>query len=370
MTDAAASLASPSSPASPAGLPVPSSPAGLPGSASPANPARRSGRPKPLIGVLPRTERRSKNNGWALVSQRSITEALRTCGALPVVLAETVDPDELSEYVDELDGFVVPGGGDVEPELYGQRRLPECGPTEPYLRDAFEMALVPLVVAADKPLLGICRGNQVLNVALGGTLWQDLPSQLGTSPEPEDEDARRAVELAREGRIAHSQGRPFELHTHEVRVVEGTRLAGIVTGADALAGKVAELAAQAGEEAGSGPVVGETRQDEARQAGECQTAEDGCAPGASGSPASGIVANRPVDPAHLMVNSLHHQAVRDVAPGLEVTAYAPDGVIEGLDMPGKRFVMSVQWHPESLWEHDPAALAIFEAFVAAARARA
>lgn len=367
MTDATASSANP---ASPAGHP---GPADLPVPASSANPVRRPGRPKPLIGVLPRTERRSKNNGWALVTQRSITEALRACGALPVVLAETVDPDELREYVDELDGFVVPGGGDVEPALYGQRRLPECGPAEPYLRDAFEMALVPLVVAADKPLLGICRGNQVLNVALGGTLWQDLPSQLGTSPEPEGEDARRAVELAREGRIAHSQGRPFELHTHEVRVVEGTRLASIVAGADALAGKVVELAAQAGEEAGSGPVAGETwqdetRQDEARQAGERQTAEDGRTTGASGSFASGIVANQPVNPAHLMVNSLHHQAVRDVAPGLEVTAYAPDGVIEGLDMPGKRFVMSVQWHPESLWEHDPAALAIFEAFVAAARA--
>lgn len=276
----------------------------------------------PLIGICPRTEERSKRNGQAVLAQKMLVDGIKAAGGLPVVLSETTDPAELARYVATFDGFVVPGGGDIDPARYGAERLPECGPAESG-RDDFELALVPLIVAADKPLFGICRGNQVLNVALGGTLWQDIPSQLGTLPTPDGEDedlsARRAAEQFRAtGRISHDQGRPFDTLVHSVAVQPGTLLARIMEGAPAQA-------------------IGQ-------------------APASDGAP---------LDPAHLMVNTLHHQSVRDVAPGLVVNATAPDGVVEGVELPSKRFVLSVQWHPELLWTFDGPSMRLFQAFVAA-----
>ena len=269
---------------------------------------------------------------------------MQRAGGTPVVLTPTTDEAELARYLELFAGFLIPGGGDVEPSLYGQERMEACGPAEPGKRDAFECALVRMAVEAGRPLFGICRGNQVINVALGGTLWQDLPSQLGTHPEPADKDGHAAARLAREGHIAHSQGDPFDLHTHEVAVVAGTRLAHVIADAQAFAAGL------------------ETRD------GSCETAVTaaGLDDLATSTPTDGLV-NSPVDPAHLMVNSFHHQAVRDVAPGLVASAYAPYGVVEGVEMPGEHFVMGVQWHPESLWWKDPAAFALFQAFVDAAR---
>ncbi|MBS5450525.1 MAG: gamma-glutamyl-gamma-aminobutyrate hydrolase family protein [Coriobacteriia bacterium] len=281
----------------------------------------------PLIGICPRTEERSKRNGQAILAQKLLVDGIKAAGGVPVVLSETTDPAELARYVAAFDGFVVPGGGDIEPACYGAERLPECGPAEEG-RDDFELALVPLVVEADKPLFGICRGNQLLNVALGGTLWQDIPSQLGTLPTPDGEDedlsAGRAVEQFRAtGRISHDQGRPFDTLVHDVAVQPGTLLANILEDAPAQA-VATPLAAQAPE-----PTL---------------------------------------DLAHVMVNSLHHQSVRDAGPDLVVNAMAPDGVIEGVELPGKRFVLAVQWHPEMLWPFDGPSMRLFEAFVAACSA--
>ena len=258
-----------------------------------------------------------------------LVDGSKAAGGLPVVLSETTEPAELARYVETFDGFVVPGGGDIDPARYGAERLPECGPAEEG-RDDFELALVPLVVEADKPLFGICRGNQLLNVALGGTLWQDIPSQLGTLPTPDGEDedlsAGRAAEQFRAtGRISHDQGRPFDTLVHDVAVQPGTLLANILEGAPA-------------------------------QVATAPSAVQAPAPGA------GVA---PLDLAHVMVNSLHHQSVRDVAPGLVVNAVAPDGVIEGVELPGKRFVLAVQWHPEMSWPFDGPSARLFKAFVSA-----
>ena len=301
---------------------------------------------RPLIALLPRIEDRSNGNGQGIVSQLCLTQAVQRAGGTPVVVTPTTDAAELARYVETFDGFLIPGGGDVDPARYGQARMPACGPVEPGGRDAFECALVPLVVAADKALLGICRGNQVMNVALGGTLWQDLPSQLGTHPEPDGEDPHAAARLAREGSIAHSQGNSADLPTHEVACVAGTRLERIVAGSDSFA---ARLLARDG-------------------ACERAVTSGGETDAAVRAPEAPLV-NSPADPAHLLVNSFHHQAVRDVAPGLVANAFAPDGVVEGLEKPDARFVLSVQWHPESLWWVDPAAFAIFQAFVDAAAGR-
>lgn len=247
----------------------------------------------PLIAVFPRTEART-NGEAALFAQLCLAQALQAVGAAAVVMAPTTDGATLERYVATFDGFVVPGGGDIDPALYNEERHPACGPVEA-LRDAFEHALLPRIVAADKPLLGICRGHQMLNVALGGTLWQDLPSQYAPPTPP---------------LLTHRTDVPWDQIAHTVRVVPDTLLDHIL--------------------------------------------------------------QRAIDPESrlaLPVNSLHHQAVRKVAAPLIASAFSPDGVIEALEIPGARFALSVQWHPEFLWEHDSASRAIFAALVEAAQNR-
>lgn len=99
-------------------------------------------------------------------------DAVQQAGGVPVVLPLTAT-DAIAQYITTFDGFLLTGGQGVSPYLYGEEPLPKLGMTL-LQRDQFELALVKAVVAADKPLLGICRGMQVLNVALGGTLWQNL----------------------------------------------------------------------------------------------------------------------------------------------------------------------------------------------------
>ena len=262
----------------------------LPSSEPPSSPA-------PLIGIFPRAEERANNNGHACFVQTCLVRGVQAAGGIPVMMAPTQDPAALDRYLAAFDGFLIPGGGDIDPSCYGEERDPACGKVE-YVRDEFELALVPRILEADKPLLGICRGNQLLNVALGGTLWQDIPSQPESTPVPVEPPIR------------HNNDFPFDLIAHGVAVEPETLLDRIVAPAAARQG---------------------------------------------------------LDTRNLPVNSLHHQSVRRLAPGLAVNAWAPDGTVEGLELPGKRFVLAVQWHPEFLWETDAPSMAIFEAFVAAAR---
>ncbi len=186
-------------------------------------------------------------------------------------------------FADALDGILLSGGADIDPRHFGEDPHPKMGPIDPE-RDEFELALVRAALQAGTPLLAICRGIQVLNVAAGGTLYQDIPSQLA-------------------GAIKHRQDAPAYHATHRIAVERHTKLAGMV---------------------GTGDVF---------------------------------------------VNSFHHQAVRDVAPGLVVSARASDGVVEGVESGRDTFVVGVQWHPESMVDASPAMLEIFSAFVAEAAAR-
>lgn len=179
-----------------------------------------------------------------------------------------------------LDGLVLTGGGDVDPAWYGEEPLPALGPVDP-ARDGLEMALARLAWQQDMPVLGICRGLQVMVVALGGSLYQDLPSQLPGAQRHQWDTARNVA-------------------VHPVQVKPGSRLA--------------ELLGRAA-----------------------------------------------VD-----VNSFHHQAAKAVPAALQVTALSPDGVVEGLEAPERRFWLAVQWHPENLWEDDPQFFALFRALVFAA----
>ncbi|MBR6824998.1 MAG: gamma-glutamyl-gamma-aminobutyrate hydrolase family protein [Oscillospiraceae bacterium] len=97
---------------------------------------------------------------------------------VPYVLPLVDDPWLIEAYVKDLDGVLITGGDDIDPICYGEEKLPECGEVAPE-RDAFELALLKEVVSQGKPAFGICRGLQIMNTFLGGSLWQDQPTQLG-----------------------------------------------------------------------------------------------------------------------------------------------------------------------------------------------
>jgi putative glutamine amidotransferase len=177
----------------------------------------------------------------------------------------------------------LPGGPDVEPTLYGEETRADCAVEVDSELDCAEMLLARWALEADKPVLAICRGAQVLNVALGGTLWQDVGTQGATEHN-------------------HSQDGSRQELTHNIDVTPDSRL-------HAIAG--AKL----------------------------------------------------VD-----VNSMHHQALRDLGRDLVVTARAHDGLVEAVEHPGRRFVVGLQCHPEELYLERDWARRLFADFVAAARA--
>jgi putative glutamine amidotransferase len=238
----------------------------------------------PLIGIT--GSQAQLPSGITQVSvKESYVTAVRQAGGIPVILA----PRELTPVIDEtlehLDGVLLTGGKDVDPCHYGEPVWNETVQLEPE-RDALELPLVRAAFERDRPLLAICRGCQVLNVALGGSLWQDLPSQ-----QPEA--------------LGHYQQAPRDAVTHDVLIVPGSQLA--------------------------------------------------------------VVLDR-FSREPLPANTFHHQAVRDVAPALAVSAQAVDGTIEAIEAPARRFFLGVQWHPEELLAR-PAHRRLFEAFVAAAARR-
>ena len=234
---------------------------------------------RPLIGLTPSHD--TKNDDICM--RPTYLRALRTAGALPVVLPLEASREELVQLADTLDGFLFTGGPDVHPFCFGEETHPACGNVSPS-RDHMELTLLPLVMAAGKPVLGICRGLQLINIGLGGTIYQDITAQHKT-PSP----------------VSHSQPFFYTAPAHHVKIMPDTLLARI-TGTDTLA-----------------------------------------------------------------VNSMHHQAVKDIAPGLVVSGAAPDGIIEALEKPDYPWLLGVQWHPEYLQEKEDTAAAIFRAFVTACR---
>ncbi len=232
---------------------------------------------RPLVGLTVSYD--DRRQGLHALRQEYV-RALDSAGALPVLLAPLLSPTDVPALLDRLDGLVLSGGGDVDPALYGQPPHPRLGRVIRE-RDEFELQLCREALARDLPLLAICRGHQVLNVATGGTLIQDIPSLVarGGDHDPRCERWERA---------------------HAVSVEPGSRLHAILG----------------------------TEQ--------------------------------------LDVNSFHHQAVETLGAGLQVSARAPeDGIIEGVELPGRRFVVGVQWHPESFWDRDPRQLALFRALAEA-----
>lgn len=231
---------------------------------------------KPIIGVLPLVDE-FKDSYWMLPGYM---KAIEEAGGIPIMLPLTSNSAILEQLATGLDGLLFTGGHDINPELYGQEATPACG-TIISERDEMEKRLFQLGHALDLPMLGICRGIQLFNALLGGTLYQDLPSEFPSE-------------------LVHAQKPPYHIPAHEVKLERRSSLYRLL-GTD-----------------------------------------------------------------KLKVNSYHHQAIRNLAPGCQVIARANDGIIEAIEHPGYRYLLAVQWHPEFSYEHDEASKKLFAQFVQAA----
>ena len=160
---------------------------------------------RPRIGIT--SWLRDDSDGlerWAAVRD-TYTGAIRMAGGLPLILPIAEDPDLIAEYLGAVDGLLFTGGGDVAPAYYGEPQDPRCHEPEGE-RDLFEMHLARVALARRTPILGVCRGLQVINVAGGGTLYQDIECRPGTLPH----------------HSARGEGRRKPIHA--VRILPGTRL--------------------------------------------------------------------------------------------------------------------------------------------------
>ena len=227
----------------------------------------------PLVGVMPLWDD-EKESLWMLPGY---LEGIKEAGATPIIFPLTEDPDEIERLVDICDGILLTGGHDVTPSIYGEESL-EGKVSCCIARDNMEKHVLEDAMKKDKPILGICRGIQFINACLGGTLYQDLPTQHPSE-------------------IEHHQTPPYDVPVHDVIIRNATPLYDCL-GADKIS-----------------------------------------------------------------VNSYHHQAVKDVAPGLEVMAESEDGIVEALYKPFYSFLWAVQWHPEFSYKTDDNSKKIFKAFV-------
>ncbi|MBU9713876.1 gamma-glutamyl-gamma-aminobutyrate hydrolase family protein [Evansella tamaricis] len=230
---------------------------------------------KPMIGVLPLYDK-DKESYWMLPGYM---KGIELAGGIPVMLPLTTDRDLIMTLAKTYDGFLFTGGQDVNPELYGEKVEEFCGELC-HERDTMEKFLFHQAVLLDKPMFGICRGIQLFNTLLGGTLYQDIPLQFSKM-------------------VGHKQNAPYDKPVHHVSIDN-----------ESLLSKLLNLRS-------------------------------------------------------MMVNSYHHQGIHELSDQLVCNARAEDGLVEAVHMPGKRFVLAVQWHPEFNYETDQANFKLFQEFVCA-----
>ncbi|MBN9391030.1 MAG: gamma-glutamyl-gamma-aminobutyrate hydrolase family protein [Chloroflexi bacterium] len=238
---------------------------------------------RPVIGIT--GDVMETSTGARHSVRDSYVSAIINAGGIPLFIPSTGDLEIAYALYRMVDGLLFTGGVDIDPAVYGE---PVAG-TEmddvSEARDTTEVQLARWAFSDDLPVLGICRGQQLVNVAAGGTLYQDIPSDL-----PDNGVDHRG------STYTNDRG----LYTHRVDIEPSCGLAGI---------------------------FGETE---------------------------------------FLVNSLHHQGVKQVGEGLKVVGTAPDGMVEALEGPGHRWLYTVQWHPEELWRKQSAASNLFKGFVEAA----
>lgn len=233
---------------------------------------------RPVIGIVPDYSEEKKQ--MELYSNY-VTSVERSCG-IPLVLPIPSDEKTAEKLAALCDGFLFSGGIDVSPKRYGEEPIPELGEVSPF-RDDADFGYFRLAYESKKPIFGICRGEQVLNVCRGGTLYQDLPAQFSGAL------------------LNHRQEEAGDVKTHEVLALEGS------------------------------------------------------------------ITAKAYGTEKFAVNSFHHEAVRSVAPGLTVTAKAPDGVIEALEDKAYGFFVLVQWHPEKMFDVCKGSRELFHLFIEACR---
>ena len=234
---------------------------------------------EPLVGVT--TSITVDQNPERAYVNSAYLHAVQQAGGVPVLLPPQLSKSSLERLVRGLDAVLLTGGGDMDPASFGEAPHPTLYDVAPS-RDALETAVTHIALEKRTPLLAICRGIQVLNVALGGSLYQDVATDPGTQ-------------------VQHSQKETRDQTTHKVAVTPGSRLAGVL-GTD-----------------------------------------------------------------NVEVNSFHHQVIKALGRGLTAVAWAPDQLIEGVELADdSRFVLGVQWHPEHLVGSSEPARRLFAALIGAA----
>ncbi len=236
---------------------------------------------QPLIGVTTYRSNSSSSSIATICAPESYLKAVRAAGGTPLLIPVNLSNAELDELLPRLDGVLFPGGGDIDPALFAGRPHAEVYGIDPD-RDRIELHLTRRAAEGQKPFFGICRGIQVINVAMGGSLYTHIADQ---HPDALRHDWYPDV--------------PREYLAHPVQVAADSQLA---------------------------EVLGQTA---------------------------------------VETNSLHHQGVDRVAPGLKAVAWAPDGLVEAVELPGHPFGLGVQWHPENLQAYAEMR-ALFQKFILAA----
>lgn len=193
-------------------------------------------------------------------AESSMVKYVARAGAAPILIPDQTSREAATEVLSRIDGLLLAGGADVCPESYGQTEYDERWPGDKR-RDDYEKMLINICLDMGKPLLGICRGLQMINVYFGGTLWQDN-NEFGPTEK------------------VHRDSKVYDHLHHDVDIHADTELAKVYA------------------------------------------------------------------PGRHRINSIHHQSIRDLGPGLKVSAVSEDGLVEGVERFDKGWVMGVQWHPE------------------------
>lgn len=233
---------------------------------------------KPLIGIV---GNKLINEGTIFPGYEKVyvsddyIQAVHMAGGVPIILPLLSDADTIARQLEMLDGIVISGGYDVNPLVYGE----EPAEKQEFIcpeRDNYDIKIIRMALELNKPILGICRGLQIINVALGGTLYQDLSQNSDCY-------------------IKHRQKSKPDVAGHTVETVKNTKIHKILGNS-------------------------------------------------------------------ILVNSFHHQAIKELAPGFVLSAMAKDGIIEAIEKEDG-FVVAVQWHPEMMIRKYPEMLEIFKILI-------
>lgn len=230
----------------------------------------------PVIGVTIWKDFKN-SNVYETVNEANLNSIIDNGGA-PIMLPITNNDEVIDKYLEMIDGIFFTGGEDISPLIFGEEPIKGLGSIE-YDRDEFEVRLYKKAVEKNMPILGICRGMQLINVAAGGTVYQDIYNQR---PNTNSHDPKITF-----------WGNEY----HSVEINEGS--------------KIYEIFKKA----------------------------------------------------HIKTNSYHHQAVKDIAEGYKATAFAKDGIVEGIESVNLNFAVGVQWHPEVMYDKYPLFKNLFKAFI-------